>query len=90
MLGLSLAASILLVLSADGDLCRYLRVYWIITSLPSIFATLLLLLILALFSAFLILCMVLRTLCVCSNDELLGDVLSNSQRNSIFLVAGIF
>ena len=90
MLGLSLVASIHLVVSADGDLCRYIRAYWIITPLPSVFATLPLLLNLVLFSAFLILCMVLRTLCVCSDDGLSGNVLSSNQCNSIFLVASIF
>ena len=80
----------LLVLSANGDLCRFVRTYWIITPSPSAFAMLLLLLLLVLFSALLGLCEVLKTLCVCSDDALLGDVLSSSQRNSVFLVASIF
>jgi hypothetical protein len=80
----------LLVLSADGDLCRFVRTYCIITSSPSAFAMLLLLLLLVLFSTLLGLCEVLKTLCVCSNDALLGDVLSSSQCNSVFLVASIF
>ncbi len=73
----------LLVLPADGDLRRFVCTYWIITPSPSAFATLLLLLLLVLFS-------VLKTLFVCSNDVLLGDVLSSSQCNSVFLVASIF
>ncbi len=80
----------LLVLSADGDLCRFVRTYWIFTPLPSAFAMLLLLLLLVLFLALLGLCEVLKTLCVCSDDALLGDVLSSSQRNSVFLVTSIF
>ncbi len=51
---------------------------------------LLLLLLLVLFSVLLGLCEVLKTLCVSSDDALLGDVLSSSQRNSVFLVASIF
>ncbi len=51
---------------------------------------LLLLLLLVLFSALLGLCEVLKTLCVCSDDALLSDNLSSSQRNSVFLVASIF
>jgi hypothetical protein len=45
---------------------------------------------LVLFSALLGLCEVLKTLCLCSNDALLGDVLSSSQRNSVFLVTSKF
>jgi hypothetical protein len=90
VLGLSLAASMFLVLSADGDLRRFVRTYWIITPSPSAFAMLHLLLLLVLFSAMLGLCEVLKTLCVCSNDALLGDVLSSSQYNSVFLVASKF
>jgi hypothetical protein len=80
----------LLVLSSNGDLRRFVRTYWIITPLPSAFDMLLLLLLLVLFSALLGLCEVLKTLCVCSDDALLGDVLSSSQLNSVFLVASIF
>ncbi len=43
----------LLVLLADGDLRRFVHTYWIITPLPSAFATLLLLLLLVLFAALL-------------------------------------
>jgi hypothetical protein len=80
----------LLVLSANGDLHRFVHTYWIITPSPSAFATLLLLLLLVLFSALLGLCEVLKTLCVCSDDALLGDALLSSQRNSVFLVTNIF
>ncbi len=79
-----------LVLLPDGDLHRFVRTYWIITPLPSAFTMLLLLLLLVLFSALLGLCKVLKTLFVCSNDVLLGDFLSSSQRNSVFLVTSIF
>jgi hypothetical protein len=80
----------LLVLSANVDLRRFVCTSWIITPLPSAFAMLLLLLLLVLFSALLGLCEVLKTICVCSDDALLGDVLSSNQRNSVFLVASIF
>jgi hypothetical protein len=57
-----------LVLPANGDLRRFVCTYWIIIPLPSAFAMPLLLLLLALFSALLGLCKVLKTLFVCSND----------------------